>query len=118
MDDPRIRLDQRDKYRSKFRVIACQLNGQGGEDESEIAPVLEVSGAEERGPEPSVRENSLRDRPCDRALACSSGPAQPVDGGLTGVTRPQFDLVQNCAPGALETTVVVVMSILGLFRLE
>ena len=43
MSDSRVYLHQRDKGRSKLGVSACELDGKGGEDELEVAPVLEVS---------------------------------------------------------------------------
>ena len=86
-------MGQRDEDRSKFGVSPCELNSQGGEYEVEIAPVLEVSGAEERGTELIVCEQPLCDRLRDRALSCPGQPVEPVDGGLAEVPRPVLDLV-------------------------
>ena len=63
----------------------CELDGQGGEDEVEVAPVLEVSRTEERGTELSFYEQPLRDRLRDRALSCPCQSVEPVDGGLAEV---------------------------------
>ena len=41
--DPRIGLDQRDKERSEIGVLARELDGEGGEDEVEVAPILKIS---------------------------------------------------------------------------
>jgi len=83
---PWIRAGQRDKSRSKFGVLPRKLNGQGGEYKVEVAPVLEVSGAEERGTELIICEQPLRDRLSDRAFSCPSQPVEPVDGGLAEVS--------------------------------
>ena len=117
MGDSWVRLDQWDEYRPEFGVVARELNSKGGEDKLEIAPVLEVSRAKEGGPEPSLGEHPLCDRPRDRTLSRSGESIQPVDGGQARVARPEFDLVQNRAPGSLETTIVVAVSILSPLRL-
>jgi hypothetical protein len=114
VDDSWIRLDQLYEDRSIFGVFPCELDSQGGEDEVEVAPVLEVSRAEEGGTEPSVCERPLRDGLRDGGLPRSSEPIQPVDRGLVKVARPEFDLVQNGPASSLETTITVAMSILGL----
>ena len=79
-------MGQQDKYRPKFGVLPGKLDGQGGEYEVEVAPVLEVSGAEERGTELIICEQPLRDRLSDRALSCPGQSVEPVDGGLAEVS--------------------------------
>ena len=105
-----------DEDGSKFGICACELNGDGGKDQLEVAPVLEVSGTEKGGAEPSVCECSLRDclrygafsRPCESI--------QPVDRGLVKVACLKLDLVQNCSLASpLEATVTIAMPVLGLF---
>jgi len=95
--------------RPKFGVPPCKLDGQGGEDEVEIAPVLEVSGAEEGGPKLSVWENPLRDRLRDGGLPRPCQPVQPINWGLVKVPCPEFDLVQNDSAVSLEATPAVAM---------
>jgi len=77
---------QWDKYRSEFGVLPCELDGQGGEYGVEVAPVLEVSGAEERGTELTICEQPLRDRLCDCALSCPGQSVEPVDRGAAEVS--------------------------------
>ena len=117
VDDLWVRLDQRNEYRSKFSIRASELNRKGGEDQLEVSPVFEVSRAEERGSEPSVRKSPLRDRLRDGALSCSSEPVQPVDRGPVKVACPELNLVQNGAAGSLEAPVTVTVSILSLRRM-
>jgi len=40
--DSRVRLHQRDEDRPKLGVSPCELNGESGEYELEVATVLEV----------------------------------------------------------------------------
>ena len=86
----------------------------GGEDQLEVASVLEVSGAEERGAEPRVCERPLRDRLRDGAFSRPCESIQPVDWGLVKVACPKLDLVQNCSASPLEATVTIAVPILGL----
>ena len=109
MSDPWIGPGQRDEEQSKVGVLARELNGEGGEDEVEIAPILEISRTEERGTKPSVRERPFCDRLGDSSLACPSNPVQPVDRGLSEVPGPKFDLVQNSYTCPLETAIAFTM---------
>ena len=86
-----IGLGQRDKDGSEFGVCASELDGKGGEDELEVAPVLEVSGTEEGSAEPSVCERPFRNRLRDGGLSCSSQPIKPVNRRLGKVTSPEFN---------------------------
>ena len=111
-----IQLHRRDEVGSKFCVPACELNGQGGEYELEVAPILEVSRTEERGTEPPVCEESLRDRLRDGGLPRPSQAIQPVDGGLVKVPCPEFDLAQDSSTCPLQATIAVAVSILDILR--
>jgi hypothetical protein len=90
------------------------LDGQGWEDETEVAPVFEISGAEEGGTESPLCEQPLRDRLSNGALSRSSESIQPVNRSFVKVACPEFDLVQDGTAGPLETTVAVAMAVLGL----
>ena len=116
MDDFGIRLDQLNEGRSKLSVPSRKLDSQGGEDKFEAPPVLEVSGAKERGTQPPICENPLCDRLCDGALACPSKPVQPIDRGFVGVTGPEFDLVKDGCARTPKTTISIAMLISGLLR--
>ena len=82
----------------------------------EVAPVLEVSRAEEGGAEPSVCKHPLCDCLCDGALSRPSETIQPINRGLLEVASPEFNFVQNRSAGTFEATIAISMSILGLFR--
>ena len=111
IDDFGVRLDQPDECQSELGVPPGELYGKGGEDQVEVTPILEVSGAKEGGAELSICERPLRDRLCDSALPRPSEPVQPVNGGFVGVADPGFDLVQNFCARPPETTVAVAVSI-------
>ena len=72
---------QWDKYRSEFGVPLCKLDGQGGEYEVGVAPVLEGGGTEL-----IICKQPLCDRLRDRALSCPGQSVQPVDGGTAEVS--------------------------------
>ena len=108
-----IRLDQLNEGRSEFGVLPGELDGQGRENQVEVAPVFEVSGAEERGAESTVCEYSLRDCLRDGALPGPSKSVQPVDGGFVKVAGPEFDPIQDCGASTPKTTVPVAVSILS-----
>ena len=80
-----------------------------------VAPVLEISGAEEGSTELSVREHPLGDRLSDGSLPCTSESIEPVDRGFVEVACPKLDLVQDGPASPLETTITVAVSVLGLF---
>ena len=97
-------------------MLARELDGEGGKDEAEVAPVLEVSRTEEGGTKLSGCEHPLRDRLGDGALPRPSQPVQPVDGRLAKIPCPDFDLVQDGYAGSLQTTFTVAMPIFNLLR--
>ena len=47
MYNVRVRLEDGDENGSEFRVFVCQLEGEGGEDEVEVAAVFEIARTEE-----------------------------------------------------------------------
>ena len=116
MSNSRIRVHQRDKDRSELGVLSCELDAKGGENELKVAPVLEVSGAEERGPKSSFCERPFRDCLRNGALSGPGKPVQPVDRRLAKILCPQFDPIQNSSARSLETTIAVTVSILGSLR--
>ena len=81
-----IGLGQGGKDGSKLCVPPCELDGKGGEYEAEVAPIFEVSGAEERGTEMVICEQPLCDRLRDGALPCPGQSVEPVDGGPVEVS--------------------------------
>ena len=97
-------------------VLARQLSGQCWEYEMEVSSILEIPRTEEGGPELIVRKQPLRDRFRNGALPRSGQPVQPVDAGLAGFPRPQFDSVQNDPACSFEATFALPMSKLGSLR--
>ena len=93
MGNCRIGLGQRDEDGSEPGACACELDCEGGEDGLEVAPILKVSGTEERSAEPSVSERPFGDCLRDGGLSRSGQPVQPVDGGFVGVLCPEFNPV-------------------------
>jgi hypothetical protein len=77
----------------------------------EVAPILEVSRAEEGSSQSSIRERPLRDRLRDCALPCSCQPIQPINRRLGGVPCPQLDIVQNGFTSSLQTTFAIAVLI-------
>jgi hypothetical protein len=88
-----LRLDERNKGRSKCWIPPCELDGEGREDESEVASVLEVPGAKERCTKPTVCECPLGDRPCDGAFPRPGESIQPINRGLPEVACPKLDFI-------------------------
>ena len=65
-----------------------KLDPNGGENELKVAPVLEVSRAEEGSTEPPICKRPFCDRLSNGGLSRSREPVQPVDRGLAKVVRP------------------------------
>ena len=93
-------------------VPACQLEGEGWEDELEIAPVLEIARTEERGSQQPVGEDPFADRLGDRGFASPGQPVQPEDRRLVKVFGPRLDLVQDAFSRPFEATMAVAMAVL------
>ena len=89
------------------------MNSQRREYEFNVPPVLEIARAEERGPELTIRKQSLRDRLRDGALPRSGQPIQPVDRGPVEVVCPKFNTIQNGFACASETPFAPAVSVLG-----
>ena len=64
---------------SKIGVFVCELKSKGGEDEVEVAAVLEVSGAKKGRSEETIGEDTLSDGLSDCRLPCSGEAIQPED---------------------------------------
>ena len=56
-----------------------KLESEGRKDRPEVAPLSEVSGAEEAGPESPIREGRLGHRLSDGRFSRSGEPIQPED---------------------------------------
>ena len=114
MGDFGIRLDQRDEGGSELGVPPGELDSKGWEYSLEVAPVLEVSGAEEGCTQPPVRKRPLRNSLCDGALARPSEPVQPVDLGFVEVAGPEFNFVQDRRARSSKATIPISMPIFSL----
>ena len=84
----------------------------------EVAPVFEISGAEEGSTEPFVPEYPLSDRLSDGALPRSGESIEPVDRGFVRVACTEFALIHGGPAGPLKATITVAMSVPGLFDME
>ena len=73
----------------------CKLEGEGGEDEMQVATVLKVAGTEERGSKLPVGKDPLANRLGNRRLTGPGEPVQPEDRRLYEVLGPRLDLVQQ-----------------------
>jgi len=81
-------LKEGDESGSEFREFVGQLEGEGGEDEVQVAAVLKVTRTEEGRSELTVGEDPLADCLGDRGFASPSEPVQPEDRRLIGVFGP------------------------------
>ena len=88
MRDVRIRLEEGDENRPKFWKLVGQLEGEGGEDEVQIAAVLEFARTEERCSQLSVSKDLLADCLGDRGLAGPSETVEPEDRRLVEILDP------------------------------
>ena len=107
-----IRLEEGNEDGSEFMVLVCQLEGEGREDEVEIAPVLEIARTEEGGSQQPVGEDPFADRLGDRGLASPSQPVQPEDRRLIEVFGPRLDFAQNAFSGPFEATAAAAVAVL------
>ena len=88
MCDIRIRLEEGDESRSEIGEFVGQLEGEGGEDEVEVAAVLEVAGTKKGCSELSVRKHPLAGCLGNRGLAGPGESVQPEDRRLVEVFGP------------------------------
>ena len=98
---------------SKVGVFVCELESKGGENEVQVAAVLEVSRTKKGCSQETVGEHALGDCLSDRRLPCSGEPVEPEDGGLIEVFGPQLDLIQDRLARAPEATSAISMLISG-----
>ena len=103
MRDVWVRLEEGDEGGSKSWIFVSQLEGEGGEDEVEVAAVSEIARTKERCPQYAVSEDTLANCLGDRGLAGAGQPIQPEDRRLLEVFDPQLHLAQDglpCTPEA------------------
>ena len=109
MRDVRVRLEEGDENGSKCWIFVCQLEGEGGEDEVQVAAVSEIARTKERCPQHAVSEDPLANCLGDRGLSGASQPIQPEDGRLLEVFDPRLDLVQDSLPCTPEAALSISM---------
>ena len=80
---------------SKVGVFVCELESKGGENEVQVAAVLEVSRTKEGRSQETVSEDTLGDGLSNRRLPRPGKPIKPEDGGLVEVFSPRLDLGQD-----------------------
>ena len=78
MCDIRVRLEEGDQGRSKFGIFVSELEGESGEDVTEVPTVLEIARTEEGRSESPVCKDAFGGALCDRRLAGPGEPVQPV----------------------------------------
>ena len=98
---------------SEVGVFVCQLEGKGGEDEVQVAAILEVSRTKEGCSQETIGEDTFGDSLSDRRLPCPGEPVQPEDGGLVQILSPRFDLAQDSLARAAEAASAISMLISG-----
>ena len=96
---------------SKVGVFVCELERKGGEDETEVATVLEVSGAKKGCPQETISEDTLNDGLSDGRLPRPGEAVQPEDWGCVKVFSPRLDLVQDGFTRSPEATSTISMLI-------
>ena len=96
---------------SEVGVFVCELESKGGEDEVQVAAVLEVSRTKKRRSQETIGEDMFSDGLSDRRLPRSGEPVQPEDGGLVEVLSPRLYLAQDSLARAPEAASAISMLI-------
>ena len=113
MYNVRVQLEEGVENGSKFRIYACKLEGEGGEDETEVAAVFKIARTNEGRSQLPVGKDSLAGYLGNCGLSGASEPVQPEDRRLAEVPGPRLDIVQDGLPRALEAPFAISVSIFG-----
>jgi len=90
-----------------------KLEGEGGEDGSKVAPVIEVPRAEETGPQLPVRKTHLCERLSDGRLPCPGETVEPEHSLVLFILRPLFELEEDTSPRPLHASLSVATEVPG-----
>ena len=78
-----------------------KLEGEGGEDGAEVAPVIEIAGTKEACSELPVREARLGESLGDGGFSCSGEAVEPEDSFIFFIIQPAFDVGEDISPSPL-----------------
>jgi len=107
MSDIRVCLQDLEQLLSEKRILIGKLESECWEDRLKIAPVLEVSRAEEARPEFSVRKARLGKRLGDGRFPGPGQAVQPEHPLIPFGCQPLFDLPEDVLPRAPQATLPV-----------
>ena len=88
-----------------------ELEGKGGEDFPEIAPVVEIARTEKGRSELPVREACLRKRLGDSRLVSPGETVEPEHVFFSLVIQPGFKLGEDTSPSPLQASLPVATEI-------
>jgi len=91
-------LQDPEELLSESRILAGKLEGECREDHLKVAAVLEVSRAEEAGPELSVCERCLGERLCDGGFSSPGEAVQPENTLALVTCEPISNLLEDTLP--------------------
>ena len=77
-----------------------ELEGEGGEDGSKVAPVFEIPRTEETGPELLIRKAHLCKRLGDGRLPCPGKAVEPEHAFGLFVPGPLLEVGEDISPGS------------------
>ena len=92
-----------------------ELEGKGWKDFLKIAAVLEVSRAEEAGPEIPVRKHCLGERLGDGRLSSPGQAVQPENTLGPFAREPIFDILQDTFPCSPQTPLPIPTAVSGIY---
>ena len=84
-----------------------ELEGEGGEDDAEVAPVVEITRTKEARSELPVRKARLGKRLCNGGFPGSGEAVEPENAFIFFVVQPTFDLEEDVSPGTLHASLSV-----------
>ena len=90
-----------------------ELEGEGGEDGSKVAPGFEIPRTEETGPELLIRKAHLCKRLGDGRLPCPGKAVEPEHPFGLIVPGPLFEVGEDISPGPLHAPLSVSTEVPG-----
>jgi len=113
--DIRTCPQDRKQLLSKTRIPVGELEGESGEDGSEVAPVVEVSRTEEARPELPVGKAHLRKCLGDGGLAGPGEAVEPEYALVLLIVQPGFELGEDIPPGPFHASLSVSAEVAGVW---
>ena len=90
-----------------------ELEGEGGEDRPEVAPVVEVPRTKETGTQFPVRKTHLCERLSDGRLPCPGETVEPEHSFIPLIFGPLFELQEDFSPRPLHASLSVSTEVSG-----